>query len=393
MASVIKDPRSSFWSARYRDLAGKEFTRSTKQKTKAKALEVAFTMERMARGEVPTMGALIKAGRDLIDRLGQTLDAPTIGEEFKAYLTKLDGEKKSASTKERYRQILEEFLSHLGKSKERKLTSLSAGDIEKFKAGQNAKGLSGKSVNIKLKLLRSILKKAADAGRIERNPALLVDNEKAEGAGREDFTPAQISAMLRASEGFKKAKGKDWKGLVAVCFYTGCRLSDAANLTAGDVHLNADEPFLQYQEKKKPSAPKVKRSLHPDLQAYFLNRESSDDPTAPLFPTLAGRGTGGANGLSREFIALMEAAGIERRAIREGSANGGRAIYNLSEHSLRHSTVSQLMAAGVDEGLRMAVIGHEDKDVHRGYSHARTAAHQAVAKLPSVMPLKKGRGR
>ena len=50
MASVTKSTRSSFWWARYRDSAGNEFTRSTKQKTKAKALEVAFQMERIARG-------------------------------------------------------------------------------------------------------------------------------------------------------------------------------------------------------------------------------------------------------------------------------------------------------------------------------------------------------
>ena len=390
MASVIKDARSSYWWARYRDSAGSEFTRSTKQKQKAKALEVAFTMERMARGEVPTVAALMKAGRELIERLGQTLDAPTVTEEFNGYLATLASSKKSASTKTEYRAIVKEFLNHLGKGQDKKLTSLTAADIEKFKAGQNAKGLSTKRVTLKLKLIRAILKKATDAGRIERNPALLVSYDEGEGAGREDFTPSQIKALLRASPGFKGAKGRDWHGLVCVCYYTGARLSDAANLKAGDVHLNAEEPFLQFMEKKRKRL--VKRSLHPDLQAYFLNRASSDDPKAPLFPTLAGRATGGANGLSREFIKLMEEAGIERRLLREGTRGGGRAVYNLSEHSLRHATVSQLQAAGVDEGLRMAVIGHEDKDVHRGYSHARTAAHKAIAKLPSVMPVKKSRG-
>lgn len=389
MASVSKDARSPYWWARYRDHVGREFTRSTKQKQKAKALEVAFTMERMARGEVPTMGALIRAGRDLIERLGQNLDAPTVAEEFKGYLGMLEVSRRSASTKTEYRAIVKEFLDHLGKGQDKKLTSLTAGDIEGFKAGQNAKGLSPKRVTLKLKLIRSILKKATDAGRIEKNPALLVAYEEGGGAGREDFSPQQIKALLRASKGFKGSKGEDWHGLVCVCYYTGARLSDAANMKEGDVHLNAEEPFLQFTEKKRRKL--VKRSLHPDLAAYFMGRESSDDPTAPLFPTLAGRATGGANGLSREFIALMEAAGIERRLQREGSKGGGRAVYNLSEHSLRHATVSQLQAAGVDEGLRMAVVGHEAKDVHRGYSHARTAAHKAVAKLPSVLPAKRKR--
>jgi len=350
-------------------------------------------MERMARGEVPTMAVIERVGRELIERLGQTLDAPTVAEEFQNYLSLLDISTRAASTKEGYRQMVEDFLTYLGKSGEKKLTSLTAGDIEKFKASLTAKGLSGKRVNIYLKLIRSILKKATDAGRIERNPALRVDNEEAEGAGKEDFTTVQIRALLRASKGFKKHKGKDWHGLVCICYYTGARLSDAANLKEGDVHLNADEPFIEYKEKKKRAgAAKVQRSLHPDLQSYFLNRESSDNPQDFLFPSLAERSTGGANGLSREFIKLMEAAGIERRLLREGTTGGGRNVYNLSEHSLRHSTVSGLLNAGVDEGLRMAVIGHDDKDVHRGYSHARTAAHKAVAKLPSVMPVKKGKG-
>jgi integrase len=390
MASVNKDARSPYWLARYRDGNGKGFCRSTKQKQKAKALEVAFSMERIARGEVPTMGALIKAGRELIERLGQTLDAPTIAEELKTYLEALDGSKKSASTKTEYRAIAREFMDHLGKAQDKKLTSLTASDIERFKAGQNAKGLSPKRVTLKLKLIRSILKRATDAGRIEKNPALLVSYEEGEGAGREDFTPTQIKALLRASKGFKKDKGRDWHGLVCICYYTGARLSDAANLRAGDVHLNDDEPFLQFMEKKRKKL--VKRSLHPDLQAYFIGREAGDDPKAFLFPTLAGRGTGGANGLSREFIGLMSAAGIERRLLREGSKGGGRAVYNLSEHSLRHATVSQLLEAGVDEGLRMSVVGHDDKGVHRNYSHARTAAHAAVAKLPSVLPAQ-GKGK
>ena len=95
---------------------------------------------------------------------------------------------------------------------------------------------------------------------------------------------------------------------------------------------------------------------------------------------------GWANGLSREFIKLMEEAGMERRLLHEGVKGGGLNFYSHSEHSPKHATISQLQVAGVDEGLSMAVVGHEDKDLHRSYSHAFTSAHQAVAKLPSVPP-------
>jgi hypothetical protein len=83
----------------------------------------------------------------------------------------------------------------------------------------------------------------------------------------------------------------------------------------------------------------------------------------------------------------MNEAGIERRVMREGTENGGRRIYNLSEHSLRHSSVSQLQEAGIPEDVRMQITGHEDKEVHRNYSHARNKAAAAVQSLPSVLPV------
>lgn len=386
MAYLRKSGGSPYWIACFRDEKGVQRNKSTKQTNRGKAQEVANAYEREARGMAPTMAGIIKAGRELLERLGQDEGNPSIEEEFLSFLNIGD---RSDSTQERYRQIVEEFLEHLGSGKERKLRALTAGEIEAFKVAQQAKGLAGKSINIKLKLIRGILSRAERAGRgIEKNPALQVDMVKEQPAGREDFTPAQITALLRACEGFKGQKGGDWKGLVMMCYYTGCRLSDGANLKAGDVHLDGQPgPFIEYTEKKKRNSPKVRKTLHADLVSFLLSLPSGDDPSAFLFPRLAGRGTGGANGLSREFVKLMDEAGLERRVIRDGTANGGRRIYNLSEHSLRHSTASQLAEAGIPEDVRMAVIGHEDKDVHRNYTHARNRAAKAVQALPSVLPV------
>jgi integrase len=395
MAYLRKSPGSPYWIACYRDAAGLQRNKSTKQKREGKAQEVANELERVAREDAPTMAVILKAGRELMKRLGQDEGNPTIEEEFLSFLKLGD---RSDSTKERYRQIAEEFLAHLGKGKARKLQSLTAGEIESFKVAQIAKGLAGKSINIKLKMIRSALSRAERAGRIEKNPALQVDHVQEQPAGRQDFELSQITALLRACKGFKGKKGADWHGLVMMCYYTGCRLSDAANLRAGDVHLDGSPgPFIEYTEKKKKrTSPKVKKTLHADLVSFLLSLPSGDDPNAFLFPHLAGRGTGGANGLSREFVKLMDAAGLERRVIRDGTAAGGRRIYNLSEHSLRHACVSQLQEAGVAEDLRMQIVGHEDKEVHRNYAHARNRAAAAVQALPSVLPGKAagpGKGR
>ena len=382
MPSLRKFPKSPFWFACFRDAQGRQFNRSTKQKAKGKAIEAALEFERLARGESPTIAALMKVGKELMERMGQRADDPTIEEEFGGYLSTIGN--KSASTKERYEQIVREFLSFLGKGKARKLTTLSAADVEGYKSARMKKGLSGKSINFELKFLRSVLKRAMVAQRIPGNPALQVSFEQEHSASREDFTTSQITALLRACEGFKEDKGKDWRGVVLVAYFTGARLSDAANLRAGNMQLEAENPFLEYTEKKKRNSAKVKRYLHKELADFLLSLPSSDDPQSYLFPLLAERGTGGAHGLSREFIELMDAAGIERRVIREGK----RKIYNLSEHSLRHSCVSQLQAAGVPEDLRMQIVGHESKDVARNYAHSRDAAARGVALLPKVSPEK-----
>jgi len=385
MAFLRKISGSPYWIACYRDADGVLRNKSTKHKNRGKAQELASELERQSRHGSPTMGVMMKATRQLMARLGEADAEPTIEEEFLSFLKIGD---RSDSTKERYQQITEEFLAHIGKGRTRPLSMLIAGEVEEFKIKQLGKGLAGKSINIKLKMIRSALSRAERAGRIERNPAALVDNVKEQPAGREDFTPAQITALLRACVGFKKEKGGNWHGLVMLCYYTGCRLSDAANLRAGDVHLDGQPaPFIEYTERKKRNSPKVRKTLHADLVDYLISRPSGDDPQAFLFPKLADRGTGGAHGLSGEFVALMDAAGIERRVIREGTENGGRRIYNLSEHSLRHACVSQLQEAGVEESLRMQIVGHEDKEVHRNYSHARNKAAAAVQSLPSVLPV------
>lgn len=388
MASVHKHPQSKYYSAFFRDSSGRQLARSTKQTNKSKALVTALEFERIARdGMAPVKAALLKLGDDLSERLGQgRMDDASIAEEFERAIASASG--RAASTKERYEQIKKEFLLFLGSVvMARPLSTLTASDVDGYRLSRLKKGLSGKSVNFELKFLRSVLKRALVAGRIPRNVAAEIPFEKENKAQKAAFSLEQIRALLAACKGFKKERGDDWRGAVLVAFYTGARLSDVANLKSGDLLLDATPPILEYFEKKKTDSGKVRRHLHPALLEFFLSRPSSDDPMSPLFPGLAGRKTGGAHGLSSEFVELMDAAGIERRAIREGKRVGGkgaRTIYDLSEHSLRHSASTELAEAGVSEDVRMAAIGHESRSINRGYTHARKAVEEAVKKMPSV---------
>ena len=48
-------------------------------------------------------------------------------------------------------------------------------------------------------------------------------------------------------------------------------------------------------------------------------------------------------------------------------------------HEARHSANSLMRDAGVDQELRMRIVGHADKDVSSRYTHTLAEAHRAAA--------------
>lgn len=56
---------------------------------------------------------------------------------------------------------------------------------------------------------------------------------------------------------------------------------------------------------------------------------------------------------------------------------------NLVIHSLRHTRVSRLAAAGITEDIRMKLVGHSGKDVHAGYHHVDLETQLQVVKKVS----------
>jgi len=133
--------------------------------------------------------------------------------------------------------------------------------------------------------------------------------------------PAQVSKLVRAADG-------DWRGATLLGYYTGARLGDVANMRWEAIDWpNKVIRFTPSKTKKPVAIP-----LHRDLERELL--KNAGIGRAALFPSLAGKGTGGKHGLSGRFAAIMEKAGIEGKRTQ---ASGGRRLSSLSFHSLRHS--------------------------------------------------------
>jgi hypothetical protein len=81
-------------------------------------------------------------------------------------------------------------------------------EVERWRNAELAAGVSGKSANLGLGVLRAALNAAKRRGEILHNPCDAVANVAARSDEREPFTDSDVAALLRA------AKETDWQGAV-----------------------------------------------------------------------------------------------------------------------------------------------------------------------------------
>jgi integrase len=122
------------------------------------------------------------------------------------------------------------------------------------------------------------------------------------------------------------------------------------------------------------------------LADYLGSLKLSDDPAAFVFPKAANVSRTGT--LSNQFRDILVEAGLVESRTHEASGKGrsaARETGELSFHSLRHSAVTFLKAAGVSDALAREIIGHESAAVSRGYTHlAVEDLRRAMEKLPDL---------
>jgi integrase len=187
----------------------------------------------------------------------------------------------------------------------------------------------------------------------------------------EPFTSAETARLIQAARG-------DWQGAILLGATSGLRLGDVANLRWESVDLGAE--LLRIETEKTGTV--VILPMHPDFAQWLAGRPRGI-AQAPVFPELAGKRIGGCRGLSAQFRAIVEVAGITGRVvIREGK---GRATNSKTFHALRHSFISSLANAGVTSDIRQKLAGHADPKVHANYTHHEIETLRgAIAKLPRL---------
>ncbi len=382
MGCLCRDPKSKNWYWAWRDADGRRLKTSTMIPAQAslrkEAEEVGRsfeTIDEVARRDADVDGQLRKIIADVLKKVGKPpLDDPTLSQWLDRWLAGQRGAV-SEATLRRYDGAVGMLRRILGQRQNARLCAVTSADIQRFRDTLRAEGRSAKTTNLLLSVIRAALKVAVRDDLLERDPGRSVRYLKVVDTEKIVFSPGEVARLVAAAEG-------EWRTLILCAYFTGQRLSDLIRLTWADVDL--DEHRIRFFQKK--TGKWLKTPIHAELAEYLLALPTSDSAAALLFPELSQLKTGGSNGLSRTFSALMEKAGVGNAIAREREGKSGRSTAARSFHVLRHSHISSMMNADVPAEIRQRISGHSSTKIHAGYSHAEwetlDRAVQSIDRLP-----------
>lgn len=325
MASLHKDPRgkSPFWYCAFYQPDGSRAFRSTKERNRAKALRICLGWEDAAR-----QGKEKRLTEAQVRRVLSDIMENATGERVQFYSTRswLDEWLKnregsaSATTMLRYKQVIRDFLEHLGDRAELTIAAVTHGDVVRFRDKLKVGGRAESTVNNTVKKVLNVPFAAAlKLGIIPVNPVASVDSLSVDKDNRrEPFTAEQISSLLAV------ASDPEWRGVILTGLYTGLRLGDIKQLTWSSIDLESRTIRLRTRKTKT----KVVIPIHPELESWLARRPRGIGK-APVFPSMYDHRTEGAGGLSAQFRKLLIQAKIVG-AVRERGGKAGRQQYSLS---------------------------------------------------------------
>jgi integrase len=379
MASLIRQPRTRYWTAAFRDSTGRQVRQTTRETDKRKAQKVADILERTAKkqGNAQTVRqAFVDFYRDAY---GEDLPSSNVREYAASWLAGRKAETTNSSYA-RYEKIVEKFLHFLGKDAGRDLSDIKRPHIVRFRDAE-AKKFATATANLELKTIRMMFRQARIDQYIIVDPAegvkVLKDRDH-DKVKRRPFTVDELRRILANAD-------DEWRSMTKFGLYTGQRLGDLAALRWTQIDLERDEIYFTTRKTGKRLPAPIAAPLHEHLEKIANN----DDARAPVHPRafeIVREQGGRVNTLSNQFIEILVATGLrsDRNHQSRGiGRDGKREGMDVSFHSLRHTAVSLLKDAGIPDSVVMALVGHDSVTMSQHYTHVgKESLANAAAKLP-----------
>jgi integrase len=283
----------------------------------------------------------------------------------------------------------------MGKTLVRKI---GAAAIRAYQEARKAEGVSGRTVNLEVTLIRQILKRAKRWSVIADEVENLPENRNTVGRV---LTREQKLLLFQTASSKPEWEVAYCAGVVAV--NTTCRKVELLNLRWSDVDLFERVLFVR---RSKTEAGHRAIPLNGEAMAAFSRLRQRAEALGGgavkhfVFPTCEHETadfTKPQKGFRTSWRSLVKAAGkaAGREAARAALETGGgirhaRAAWKRAAgafagfrfHDLRHQSITEMAEAGVPEAAMQSIAGHLSKKMLDHYSHVRMAAkRQAVQAL------------
>ncbi len=321
--------------------------------------------------------------------LGQT---PKFAEYVQKYLAHFESAKdaKRASTVERERCSLNLWIKHFG---ETRLKHINKAKIRAFvEKRQSEDGVSARTANLDVTILRNVLNRAIDDGLLKvlptdnmrplktspptRNLVSLAEITKmAEAANKPVFIKSRLISEGEKGQPLKNAK--QFSDYLLLLAYSGARRNEALRLRWSDVNFAQQQLTIGSDGLAKNHQARV-IDFNAELAAHLQDMHSRRVPDSEwLFPSPQ-RGT--KNVHAKTFVETMRLA---RKA-----AN----VTTFGFHDCRHFFISFCVMSQIDYMTIAKWVGHSDGGVligkvygHLSNEHAKLQA-QRINFAPAVVP-------
>jgi integrase len=298
--------------------------------------------------------------------------APKFKDYVETYLAHLgvvvDAKRPATVQKERY--TLRHWIKHLG---ETRLNHVNRAMINAFIAKRQAAGVSGRTVNLDVIVLRNVLRRAIDDGWIRTLPTENLRPLKWTAKKRGLVTAEEINQLCQGALEATK-NGQQFADYVKLMAYSGGRRNEALRIAWSDVDWDNRQLAVGSDGLSKNREHRVV-DFNPDLEAHLTDMKSRRVPDSQyLFPSPQ---RGSQDVPAKSFIDSLKL-----------TRNATGLTFNF--HDCRHFFISMAVMSGIDHMTIAKWVGHKDGGVLVGkvYGHLSNEHAQRQAQRLVFQPLR-----
>ena len=269
----------------------------------------------------------------------------------------------SAHTVMAYRSDVEKFGAFIHRRGVTSLDKVEGTEIAAFMGAIHEDGLSERSQARMLSSMRAFYKFMRMDGRVENDPAELLDSPKIGHYLPVVLSIQEVEAMLESVD-LSHPQGHRNRAMLEVMYGCGLRVSELTHLRLSDLFFQ--EGFIRVRGKgsKQRLVPVGRQAIRTTEHWIAQRRLMSVAKTGADVVFLNRRGAP----ISREMVFLV---------VREQAQMAG-ITKTISPHTLRHSFATHLLENGADLRIIQQLLGHESILTTEIYTHLDAAKWQAA---------------